>query len=106
MGKFNFPFDRQALEKNYISFIRPLLEYADFVWDNCIKYKVNALEKVQVEAARIVTGETKLVSLDMLYRETGWETLESRRRYHKLYSFYKITYNITPTCFFSLYLLL
>ena len=25
----------------------------------------------------------------MLYRETGWETLESRRKNHKLYLFYK-----------------
>ena len=38
-------------------------------------YEVNVLEKIQLEAARIVTGATKLVSLEMLYKETGWETL-------------------------------
>ena len=64
----------------YVSFIRLLLEYADVVCDNCTMYEVNAQEKIQAEAARIVTGATKLVSLDMLYRETGWETLESTRR--------------------------
>ena len=26
--------DRYSLEKNYISFIRPLMEYADAIWDN------------------------------------------------------------------------
>jgi hypothetical protein len=26
--------DRYSLEKNYISFIRPLMEYADVIWDN------------------------------------------------------------------------
>ena len=36
--------------------------------------------KNQIEAARIVTGTTKLVSLDKLYQETGWETLEDRRK--------------------------
>ncbi|MCG8033229.1 MAG: hypothetical protein JAZ03_13755 [Candidatus Thiodiazotropha taylori] len=97
MRKFKFTLDRQALEKIYVSFIRPLLEYADVVWANCTRYEVNALEKIQLEAARIVTGATKLVSLEMLYRETGWETLECRRRNHKLYLFYKMNNNITPT---------
>ena len=46
------------------------------VWDNCTQCKINALEKIQIEAARIATGATKLVSLDMLYRETVWESLE------------------------------
>ena len=50
--------------------IHRLLEYADMVWDNCTKNEINALGKKQIEAARIATGVTKLVSLDMLYRET------------------------------------
>ena len=36
---------------------------------------------------RIVTGATSLVSIENLYRELGWETLEERRRKHKLYVF-------------------
>ena len=67
----------------YFSFIRPLLEYADVVWDNCTQYEVDELEKIQIEAARIVTRATKLVSIDSLYTETGWETLSSRRLNHK-----------------------
>ena len=57
------------------------------VWDNCTLYEVNELEKIQKEAARIVTGATKLASIDSLYMETdasltetGWETLASRRK--------------------------
>ena len=70
--KFKYLLDRESLQIIYTSFIRPILEYADFVWDtdNCTQYEVNAMEKVQTEAARIVTGATKLVSLDKLYRET------------------------------------
>ena len=48
------------------------------VWDNCTQYKINAVEKIQKEAARIATKTTKLVSLDRLYRETGWESLEEK----------------------------
>ena len=48
------------------------------VWDNCTQYNINALEKIQIEAARIAPGATKLVSLDMLYRETGWKSLEKK----------------------------
>ena len=32
------------------------------VWLKCAKYKANELETIQTEAARIVTGITKLVS--------------------------------------------
>ncbi len=86
----------------YISFIRPVLEYADVVWDNCTRYQVQDLEKVQLEAARIVTGTTKLVSFDALYRETGWETLESRRRKHKLLLMYKMHNGLVPSFLTSL----
>ena len=63
----------------YFSFIRPVLEYADIVWDNCTQYEANELEKIQIEAARIVTGSTKLVSIDALYTETGLETVISTK---------------------------
>jgi hypothetical protein len=44
------------LEKIYLTFIRPVLEYASEVWDNCGQINSDSLEKVQLEAARIVTG--------------------------------------------------
>ena len=71
MRKIKFQLDRRSLEIIYISFIRPLLEYADVVWDNCTRYEVSAIEKVQLEAARIVTGTTELVSLDELANRLG-----------------------------------
>ena len=48
------------------------------------------LEKVQFEAARIVTGLPSYCSKVNLYRETGWETLVSRRLRRNLCLFYKI----------------
>ena len=103
MRKLKLILDRQSLETIYTSFIRPVLEYADVVWDNCTQYEINALEKIQIEAARIATGGTKLVSLEMLYQETGWEPLEKRRYKHKLCLFYQMDTGVSPNyLFFSL----
>lgn len=34
----------------FISFIRPILEYSDVVWDNCTQEQSNLLDSVQIEA--------------------------------------------------------
>ena len=102
MRKLKFILDRKSLESTYTCFIRPILEYADVIWVNCTQYEINALEKNHIEAARIVTGTTKLVSLDKLYQETGWETLEERRKKHKPYLFYKMSNNLSPNYLSSL----
>ena len=90
LRKLKFILEKQSLEIIYVSFFRPVLEFADVVWDNYTQYEIDALEKIQIEAARIATGATKLVSLDMLYWETGWESLEKRRHKHKLCLFFQI----------------
>ena len=51
---------RSHLQTIYISFIRPLMEYSDIVWDNIADYLKQSLESLQLEATRIVTGATKL----------------------------------------------
>ena len=84
MCKLKFQLDRKSLQTIYFSFIRPLLEYADVVWNNYTQYEANELDKIQNEAARIVTGATKLASIGSLHTETGLETLGSRRKTHKL----------------------
>jgi hypothetical protein len=48
------------------------MEYSDIVWDNIPDYLKQSLESLQLEAARIVTGATKLTSRQLLYDETGW----------------------------------
>ena len=80
----------------YISYITPLLEYGDVIWDTHIKSLTDKLENVQYEAARIVTGGTILTALDKLYQETGWEKLSKRRGNHILILFYKIINKDSP----------
>ena len=58
--------------------------------------KTRNLKKNQIEAARIATGATKLVSIAALYRETRWDSLDERRRKHKLTLFYRMTNALSP----------
>ncbi|MCW4285900.1 MAG: reverse transcriptase domain-containing protein [Candidatus Thiodiazotropha taylori] len=96
MRKLKFQLDRKSLETIYTVFIRPILEYGNEIWDNCTQYEKDELEKIQIEAARIATGTTKLVSIENLYSEIGWETLETRRNKQKLTLFYKMINHLTP----------
>ena len=95
MRKLKFLLDRKSLQTIYFSFIRPLLEYADVVWDNCTDYEVE-LEKIHREAARIVTGATRLVSTERLDRETGWDSLACRRNKHKIIMMHKMYNGLSP----------
>ena len=70
----------------YISFVRPTLQYANIVWDNCTQYETNVTERIQIEAARIVTGES----------------LRDRRYKHKMCQLYKMINDLTPTYLTSL----
>ena len=85
-----FIIDRKSLQTMYVSFIRPLLEYADVVWVNCTQQQINELEKIQTEAGKFVSGTTKLVAIDNLYRQLGWLKLSERRKLHKLFLLYKL----------------
>ena len=71
MRRLKFKFTRVALDQLYHFYVLPILEYSSVVWDGCSSQDSNALEKLQNEAARIVTGLTRSVSLENLYRECG-----------------------------------
>ena len=92
-----FRVSRKSLEKMYIPFVRPLLEYCDSVWDNATTESKKQLDAIHIEAARTITGATKLCSISLLLSDLGWESLQGRRNKHKLIIFYKIIHGLTPT---------
>ena len=100
LRKLNFDLDRLSLQKLYFAFIRPLLEYGDIIWCNIPDILAKSLENINIEAARIVTGATKLTSIERLYEDTGWCTLSSRRQRHRLQTFHKMFHNLRPSRFF------
>ena len=69
MRKLKFKGDRKPLEIMFFTFIKPLLEYASVVWDNCTQYEKVEFDKIQNEAARIVTGTTKSISIQAPYED-------------------------------------
>ena len=50
------------------------------IWDKCQQYEKDDLEKIQIQAARIANGTTKLVSIASLYSEIGWNSLDTRQK--------------------------
>ena len=91
-----FRLDRKTLEIIYTSFIRPLMEYGNVVWDGCTQSDALKLESVQLAAARVISGAMRTTFDAKLYEETGLTTLAKRREVSKLILMYKITNNMVP----------
>ena len=97
-----YKLDRKSLQKLYFSYIRPIIEYADVIWDNCTQYEKDSLEKLNIEAMRIITGATVSCKKELLYRECRWDSLQFRRKNHKLVQFHKMFHKTTPQYLSSL----
>jgi hypothetical protein len=78
-----YKLDRGSLEKLFLTYIRPILEYAAIIWDNCSGAESDKLEEIQRAAARTVCGAKRCTSHARLYDEVQWENLEDRRVKHK-----------------------
>jgi hypothetical protein len=96
LRSLKYKLDRLSLEKIYMSFIRPILEYGDIIWDKSPNETLNVLETIQLNAARTVVGATARCSSQGLYDETGWEPLEKRRDFHRLTLMYNIAKGDAP----------
>ena len=80
-----------------MSYLLPVVEYASVVWDGCFERDSQTLQKIQNEAAHLVTGLTRSVSLENLYKEWGWLTLSQRRQQHKLSFMYNVNVGLVPS---------
>ena len=63
--------DRNSLTRFFISYIRPILEYGDIIWDNLNKNESELLESIQLDAARIITSLRRGTNHEILYEELG-----------------------------------
>ena len=82
---------RNSLLTIYKSFIKPLLYYADVIYDqhsNALFSK--KIESVQYNAALAITGAIKGSSCEKLYQELGLEYLYQRRWSRRLCLLYKV----------------
>ena len=81
-------------DQAYKMLLRPKLEYASTVWDPYKKDEVNALERIQRRAARIVSNRHRNTSsVGQMIEQLEWPSLEERRRAARLTMLYKIQSN-------------
>jgi hypothetical protein len=95
LRKLKFSLNRSNLEKMYLVYIR-LFEYACKVWNNCGIGYSEKIEKLQLDAHRIVTGLPIFTKSEYSYAETGWETLSERRCRRKLQLLFNIKCGMAP----------
>ena len=79
--------------QNMIYFNKHDINIIRIRWCNMSMALNKKIDNVQLEASRIVTGGTSLISYSNLYMETGWEKLKDRREKHKI-----VTYWIIALC--------
>ena len=84
---------RNTLEKSYLSFIRPILEYGDVIWQgNSDLFK---LDNNPISVMNLVSS-APYMSNQFLYDKLGWQILNERRQQHTLIIMYKILNNHDP----------
>jgi hypothetical protein len=80
----------------YLSFILPVMEHGNVVWGGTYDSDILKLERIQVDALRLVTGATKRSSIDGLYQDTRWKTIRERIDRAMLCMMFKITNGLSP----------
>ena len=92
MRRLSVTLSRKSLLTIYKSFVRPLLDYADIIYDKPYNESFKEkLEAVQYNACLAITGAIRGTSRERLYRELGLETLNNRRWSRKLFFFTKLS---------------
>ena len=91
MRTLSVTFSRKNLLTIYKSFVRPLLDYADIIYDQPYNETFKGkLEAVQYNTCLAITGAIKGTFREHLYCEFGLETLNDHRWSRKLSFFHKI----------------
>ena len=80
----------------YKSFILPLFDYADIIWDNCTVVQSTSLESLHIEALRTITGSVRGTSHQKLYNGSVFCTPKERRKKHKLIQFHTLINKACP----------
>ena len=98
MRSLSMTLSRKSLPTICRSFVRPILDYADIIYDKpCNGTFKGKLEAVKYNACLTITGAIQGTSRERLYREVGLETLDDRRWSRKLFFFHKIIKGFFPS---------
>ncbi len=86
----SFRMSRRSLELCYLTFVRPVMEYGNVMYDSASDEDLNILSEIEKDAMRTITGARKKCNLDKLYKEFKWPTLAVRRANQKITTLGKI----------------
>ena len=81
----------------YCTLVRLKLEYCASEWDPYQQQDIDAFERINRRAARVVYNKTwreRGVSPTALLKDLGWDPLSDRRRQHRLSLMYRITHGL------------
>ena len=77
MKKLSTSVSRQSLLTIYKSFVRPILDYGDIIYDKTHKGSfIEKIERLQYNACLVITGVFKGISRERLYQELGLDSLK------------------------------
>ena len=69
----------------------PHLDYGDIIFDQAFNKSFHDnLESIQYNASLAITGAIRGTSKEKLYQELGFESLQQKRWFRKLCTFYRI----------------
>ena len=84
LSRHKYKMNRKSLEQCYVTFIRPLLEYGNVIFDASNKEDLEVLSSIEKDALKIITGARSRTEIEALYNEVSWPNLEERRKNHKI----------------------
>ena len=93
---------RKVKQTAYVTYIRPIVEYASHVWDPHTKRNANKIEMVQRRCVRHVIGNCyRTISVTSLLKSLSWPTFEERRHQNRLATMYRMLHNQVNTNWLS-----
>jgi len=96
MIPLKFKVDRKTLETMYNAFVLPTMEYGNVIWGGTYDSDMLKLERIHIDAMRLVIGATARSNIANLYTETSWQSMMDRRNKAMLIMLYKIKNNLAP----------
>ena len=96
MMPLKFKLDRRSLETMFKSFVLPILEYGLIVWGGTYDTDIIKLERIHLDAMRLITGATARSSIAALYEETSFVSFRDRIDRLSLTMLFKIKNDLSP----------
>ena len=72
------------------------------MWGGSCDTYIAKVEKIHIDAMRLVTGATARSNIQRLYKETGWQSIHSRCNMAMVIMIFKIKNQWTPNYLFEL----